>query len=284
MTKIYGGKMKSRQALGKGIQALIPKKAKEGGRIQDIQLTSIKTNSYQPRTRFEDAGIKELASSIREKGVIQPVLLKPADGGYELIAGERRVRACRLLEFETVPAIVKDVGNEDSLELAIIENVQREDLNPMEEANAYRQLIDQFGLTQDEVGRKVGKERSSIANMLRLLKLPAEIQHDIEQKKLTMGHARALLACETVPAMLEMRKQILKYGLNVRDVEAKTRRKLVKKRPAPSADPFLRDLADTMQKSLSTRVAIKPSGKKGGKIIIEYYSNEDLDRIMEHLG
>jgi len=276
--------MKSRQALGKGIQALIPETGKAGGRVQDVRLTSIKTNTYQPRTRFEDDGIKELASSIREKGVIQPVLLKPADGGYELIAGERRVRACRLLEFETVPAIVREVGNEESLELAIIENVQREDLNPMEEARAYRLLMDQFGLTQHEVGKKVGKERSSIANMLRLLNLPHEIQNDIEQGNLTMGHARALLACETVTAMLEMRKQILEYGLNVRDVEAKTRRKRAKKSRTSPADPFLRDLADTMQKSLSTRVSIKAAGKKGGKIIIEYYSNDDLDRIMEHLG
>jgi ParB family chromosome partitioning protein len=276
--------MKSRQALGKGIQALIPETGKAGDRVQDVRLTSIKTNIYQPRTRFEDDGIKELASSIREKGVIQPVLLKPVGGGYELIAGERRVRACRLLEFETVPAIVREVGNEESLELAIIENVQREDLNPMEEARAYRLLMDQFGLTQHEVGKKVGKERSSIANMLRLLNLPAEIQNDIEQGKLTMGHARALLACETVPAMLAMRKQILEYGLNVRDVEAKTRRKRAKKRQTPPADTFLRDLADTMQKSLSTRVSIRPAGKKGGKIIIEYYSNEDLDRIMDHLG
>jgi len=276
--------MKSRQALGKGIQALIPEKGKVGGRVQDVRLTSIKTNIYQPRTRFKDDGIRELASSIREKGVIQPVLLKPVGGGYELIAGERRVRACRLLEFETVPAIVREVANEESLELAIIENVQREDLSPMEEARAYRLLMDQFGLTQHEVGKKVGKERSSIANMLRLLNLPAEIQNDIEQGKLTMGHARALLACETAPAMLEMRKQILEYGLNVREVEAKTRRKRANKRQTSSPDPFLRDLAATMQKSLSTKVSIKSAGKKGGKIIIEYYSNEDLDRIMEHLG
>lgn len=271
--------MVSRKALGKGLSALIPDKGRVKVLVSEIPLEEISKNRYQPRKKFDDVSIKELAASIKAKGVIQPILVQKADKGYELIAGERRLRAVKLLKLETIPSIIKSINKVEALELAILENIQREDLNPVEEANAYKLLMGEFKLTQEEVARKVGRERSSIANMLRLLKLPASIQADITEGRLTMGHARALLACASETEMMDLRKQILKYGLNVRDVEAKTKKKNGKKKKS-AVDPFYRDLSETFRKSLSTKVTIKPKGK-GGSILIEYYSSDDLERITE---
>jgi len=254
-------------------------------RVTEVPIAQIVANKYQPRTVFKDDKIRELAESIKENGIIQPILVQRVGDKYEIIAGERRFRACRYLRKETIPAIIKSVQKRESLALALVENIQREELNPIEEAKAYKILMEEFTLTQEDVGKKVGRDRSSVANTLRLLKLPKDIQRDIESGSLTMGHARAILACETEPAMMEMRKQILKYGLNVRDVEAKARKNKSAKSKSKSAslDPFLRNFVETMQKTFSTKVHIKPNKKGGGLVTIEYYSTEDLERIIESI-
>lgn len=272
--------MTTRKALGKGLSALLPDQGKVMPRVTEIPLGQIVRNRYQPRLTFHDDSIKELAASIKENGVIQPVIVHKVDEGYELIAGERRFRASKMLGLPAIPAIIKTVQKAEALEIAIVENIQREDLNPMEQAKAYKLLMDDFGLTQEAVAKKVGKERPTVANTLRLLKLPEEIQHDIATGRLTMGHARALLACETEAAMMEMRTQILHLGLNVREAEAKTAaKKAPRKKPEP--DPILRDVVDTLQKRLSTKVHLTHNKKGGGAITIDYYSQEDLERIIE---
>ena len=276
--------MATRKALGKGLMALIPDQGKASVRVIDVPIEEIVTNRYQPREIFNDESIKELADSIKEKGVIQPILLHKLESGYELIAGERRYRASKLLGLKTVPSIIKSIQKSEALELAIIENIQREDLNPMEEAKAYKHLIDDFLFTQDSVAKKVGRNRSTITNSLRLLKLPDPIQKDISSGRITAGHARALLACDSPTEMLEMRRQILSFGLNVRDVEKKTRKKTASKKKAPTADSFIREITDRLRKLLSTKVAVTQNRKGGGKITIEYYSNEELDRIIELIG
>lgn len=275
--------MTTRKALGKGLGALLPDQGKIAQRILEVPLNQIVRNRYQPRLHFNDESIKELANSIKENGLIQPVILHKVDDGYELIAGERRFRAVKHLGLSEIPAIVKTIHRAEALELAIIENIQREDLNPVEQAKAYKLLMDDFDLTQEEVAKKVGKERSTVANMLRLLKLPDEIQHDIESGRLTMGHARALLACGTESAMMEMRTRIIGLGLNVREVEAGVRKKSSVK-PAATKDVFLRDAEENLQKRLSTKVTISKNKKGSGHIEISYYSNEDLERLLELLA
>lgn len=277
--------MASRKALGKGLNALFEDRDSKSSslRVADIPLDEIKTNKYQPRKVFKDAALKELADSIKEKGVIQPVLLQKLDTGYELIAGERRFRATKLLGLKTIPSIIKNIHKSEALELAIIENIQREDLNPIEEAKAYKLLMEEFQLSQEGVAKKVGRERSTIANTLRLLKLPDVIQKDLSEGKLTSGHARALLACDTKTAMLELRLQILHLGLNVRQVETRTRNKATGK-TKPEPDIFVREIAERLKKRFSTKVLLKPNRKGGGVISIEYYSNEELDRILEIIG
>ncbi len=277
--------MIQRKALGKGLSALLPNQDKVNSpRVSDIQLTDIVANRYQPRLSFHDDSIKELAASIKENGLIQPIIVHKVDKGYELIAGERRFRAVRMLGMPTIPAIVKSVQKAEALEMAIVENIQREELNPIEEAKAYKLLMDEFKLTQELVAKKVGKQRPTVANMLRLLNLPHDIQTDIESGRLTMGHARALLSCETEAAMMEMRTQILQLGLNVRDVEAKTaKKKQAAGKGQPSIDPNVRAFLDTLQKKLSTKIALKQNRKGGGQIIVEFYTQEDLERILEQL-
>ncbi|MBI5638729.1 MAG: ParB/RepB/Spo0J family partition protein [Nitrospinae bacterium] len=274
-----------RKALGKGLSALLPDQGKMNApRVSEIPLADIVANRYQPRLSFKDEALKELAASIKENGLIQPVIVHKVDNGYELIAGERRFRAAKMLGMAAIPAIIKSVQNAEALEMAIVENIQREELNPIEEAKAYKMLMDEFKLTQEMVAKKVGKQRPTVANTLRLLNLPRDIQADIETGRLTMGHARALLACDTEAAMMEMRTQILQLGLNVRDVESKT----AKKRSAAAKtkielDPNVRSFIDSLQKKLSTKVTLKPNRKGGGTLTFEYYNQDDLDRILEHL-
>lgn len=271
-----------RKALGKGLSALLPDQGLHSPRVNDIPIAAIAANRFQPRLSFHDEPLKELAASIKENGIIQPVIVQKMENGYELIAGERRVRAAKLAGLTTVPAIVKSVQKAEALELAIVENIQREELNPVEEAKAYKLLMDEFHLTQEQVARKVGKQRPTVGNTLRLLNLPREIQGDIESGRLTMGHARALLSCETEASMMEMRAQILHLGLNVRDVETKTRKKGGgKKQSAP--DPHLRDVAEQLQKKLATKVSIRKNSRGRGAITIEFYSLEALENIMDIL-
>jgi ParB family chromosome partitioning protein len=276
--------MATRKALGKGISSLIPNQGQVSLRVTEIPVKDIIANKYQPRKNFGDAKLKELTASIKENGVIQPVLVQKSGMKYELIAGERRLRACRAIGIQTIPAIIKNVHGKESLELALIENIQREDLNPIEEANAYQLLISEFNITQEEVGKRVSRDRSSVTNMIRLLKLPEEIQNDIVDGRLTMGHARAILACDTKVSMMQMRKQILDYGLNVREVEAKAKKKkaLKSKGRVPAQKIAIRSAVETLKRSLSTKVSISENKKGGGVIAIEYYSDEDLERILEN--
>ncbi len=273
--------MTTRKALGKGLGALLPDQGKVLPRVMEIPLNQIVRNRYQPRLNFDDESIKELVASIKEKGVIQPVLLHKVEEGYELIAGERRYRAAKLLGLSTISAIVKSIQRVEALELAIIENIQREDLNPVEQAKAFKMLMDEFSLTQEQVAKKVGKERSTVANFLRLLKLPEEIQRDVESGRLTMGHARALLACPSEMAMMEMRSRIFSLGLNVRDAEAQARKRVRSSRVKTPKNPFIRDAEETLQKKFSTKVVISADKKGRGVVAVSYYSQEDLERLLE---
>jgi ParB family chromosome partitioning protein len=276
--------MATRRALGKGLSSLIPNQGQVSLRVTEIPVKDIVANKYQPRKSFGDVKLKELTASIQEKGVIQPILVQKSGMKYELIAGERRLRASRALGLRTIPAIIKNVQGKESLELALIENIQREELNPIEEANAYQLLISEFGITQEEVGKRVSRNRSTITNTLRLLKLPKEIQNDIVDGRLTMGHARAILACDTEVSMMQMRKQIIEYGLNVREVEARAKKKKTAKTKGKASpqSSAIRNAAETLKRSLSTKVTILENKKGGGVITIEYYSGEDLERILEN--
>jgi len=274
--------------LGRGLKALIPEsKAPEGGGLLQIDVEQVLPGRYQPRHEFDENAIQELARSIKARGIIQPVLVKPADGGkYELIAGERRWRAAREAGLKTIPALVRSAGEPEALELALIENLQREDLNPIESAKAYRQLIDEFEITQEQAAARVGKDRSSVANHLRLLRLPVEIQKDLSRGTLSMGHARAILSVHGKEKQLLARKTIISRGLSVREAE-----KLTRKLAEPTAsrkpkkhtkDLFIKELEGSLRRSLATKVSIKP-GRKGGTISISYYSPDELERLTERL-
>ena len=278
----------TRKALGRGLKALIPEsKAPEGETLLQLDVERIQPGRSQPRHNFDEGSIRELALSIKARGILQPVVVMPADGDtYELIAGERRWRAAREAGLKKVPALVRTAGESEALELALIENLQREDLNPIEAARAYRRLIDTSSITQEEVAARVGKERSSVANHLRLLKLPAEIQADLSRGALTMGHARAILSVHGKEKQLLAAKTIMSRGLSVREAEQLTR-KLAGPAPRKKAktamkDIFINELEGVLRRSLGTRVTIRPGGK-GGTIAISYYSTDELDRLAERL-
>jgi ParB family chromosome partitioning protein len=276
--------MAQRQALGRGLEALIPGAGTEERGIKQIPLDAICSSPNQPRKLFDDSKLKELAASIRSHGVLAPVLLRQTEDGYELIAGERRFRAAQMAGIQSIPAIIKEVSNSEMLELALIENIQREDLNPIEEAEVYRRLTEEFGLSQEEVARRVGRDRSSVANALRLLRLPARIQQDLMAGALTAGHARALLALEAASEQLRLREQIVKRGLTVRAAESLIRR--LKARPVSQRvrggrlSPHLSALEDRLRQRLVTKVAVVPAGR-GGRIELHYFSDEDLTRLVE---
>lgn len=269
-------------ALGKGLEALIPEKGEE---VIYLDINRIFPGEQQPRKAFKDESLKELAASIKGKGVLQPVIVsRVGDGTFRLVTGERRWRAAALAGLKKIPVLIRDVASRDSLEIALIENIQREDLNPMETAEAFRRLIADFSITQEELSDKVGKDRATIANYLRLLKLPGEIKSLIYNGSLSMGHAKALLSIEGRANQIEAARKIVRKGLSVREAESlskkpsKTRKtKLIKK------DPQISSLEDKLIKSLGTKVRILHKGKKGGKIEIEYYSLEELDRLLEIL-
>lgn len=271
-----------RKALGKGLKALIPFVEEKREGILEIPVEEVKPNRYQPRKMFTDARLDELVSSIKEKGIIQPIIVQKTDSGYELIAGERRWRAAQKAGMEKIPVIVKEVTGEGSLELALIENIQRENLNPMEEARAYQRLADEFHLIQEEIAKKVGKDRSSVANYLRLLKLPQEIQDSIANEELTMGHARALLSLDSAKEQIFLKERIIKRNMSVREIESFiTRGKRVKKElPKKTVDIFKNRMEEELQRFLGTKVNII-KGRKRGKIEIIFYSDEDFERIIE---
>ncbi len=274
-----------KRGLGKGLSALIPDgSVLVGGRtIINVDINRIVPNPRQPRIEFDPVSLSELAESIKSQGVVQPILCRQKDGKYELVAGERRWRASKKAGLTLIPAIVKEFTDEESLELALVENLQREDLNAMDEAEAYQKLSKEFHLTQADIAKKVGKERSTVANIMRLLELPKEIQTSIRKGQLSVGHARPILSIEDEGEKLAMWREILKNNMTVRDVEAvvhngaskKKNRKLIK-------NEELVDLTELLTTHLGTRVRIHGSIKKG-RIEIGYFSQEDLERLIEVL-
>ncbi|MGA2192598.1 MAG: ParB/RepB/Spo0J family partition protein [Nitrospirota bacterium] len=279
-------------ALGKGLGALIPTGAhgvmlsgEYSSGETEVELSRITPNEYQPRKNFNPESIRELAESIKSLGVIQPVIVRKRDGGgYELIAGERRFRASMLAGLKKIPVIVKDAAPAVMLELALIENVQREDLNPIETAEAFDRLLREFGLTQEQLSQKVGKERPTIANFLRLLSLPPDVKRDIAEGALTMGHAKAILSVEGSQRQMALRREIISRGLSVREAESLARRMKapgrVIKKAAPS--PQISMLEDELKRKLGTKVRIRHKGRRG-RIEIEYYSDDELERLLELL-
>lgn len=273
-------------ALGKGLEALIPEKGEE---VLYLEINRIFPGGEQPRKTFRDSSLKELAVSIKEKGVLQPVIVsRLGDGSFRLVAGERRWRASQLAGLKKIPAIVKNVASKDALEIALIENIQREDLNPVETAEAFNKLLKDFNLTQEELSEKVGKERATVANYLRLLKLPEEIKSLISDGSLSMGHARAVLSIEGRAHQIEAVRKIITKGLSVREAEALAKKislagaKKSKSHKVQKA-PEIASLEDKLIKSLGTKVRVHHKGKKGGKIEIEYYSLDELDRLLDIL-
>ena len=277
-----------RKVLGRGLDALISPTATDGiqrERVQMLKPEEVHASKYQPRLHFSEEKIEELAQSIREKGVIQPILVRSAGvDRYELIAGERRLRAAKVLGLNEIPAIVRRVADADVLELSIIENVQREELNSIEEAKAYQRLAQEFGYSQDNIAAKVGKDKSSISNLLRLLNLPQKVQDFLSQNLITFGHARALIPVQDEKRQIIFCQKIVEKGLSVRQVESliSPKQKLKSSR-VRTQDRDIKALEDKLQHALGTKVSIR-HGKKRGKIEIEYYSLDDLDRVLKALG
>lgn len=250
--------------------------------FMNVNVDLIKENRNQPRTEFNDDALIELGMSIEENGLIQPIILKKDGEKYELIAGERRLRASKLVGMETIPAIIKDVSFEESAKLAVIENIQREDLNPIEEAKAYERLMKTYNLTQEQLANELGKSRSYIGNSIRLLNLEDEVRDQMVQGKISRGHGRALLSIEDKEEQVEIAKKIVEEKLKVREIEAIGKeKKAIKKNDGSSRElDLIKTIEEDLIKTLGTKVKISHSSKKG-KIEIEYYGNEDLDRILE---
>ncbi|WP_003544183.1 ParB/RepB/Spo0J family partition protein [Desulfotomaculum nigrificans] len=285
--------MNKKRGLGKGLQALMPISSNEPpaqGMLKEIRVSDIRPNPKQPRLRMDQEKLMELVESIREYGVVQPVVVRVRPGGgYELIAGERRWRACQQLGLEYIPAVVREFGELQSAAIALIENLQRENLNPLEEATAYKRLMDEFQLTQDEVSQRVGKSRPQITNMLRLLSLPNEIKVWLNTGELSVGHARALLGLDSRQQQIDLANLIIKKNLSVRQVEDMVRTinkknetgEPPKKKDKPKK-PEIIEIEDQLRSVLGTKVQIK-TNKRGGKIEIDFYDDVDLDRILELL-
>ena len=281
----------NRKALGKGINALIPNFETEvpastptSGMVE-LLIDEISPGDTQPRKDFNDEKLKELEDSIRENGVIQPIVVQKQGEGYEIICGERRWRASRKAGLKKIPAVIREVSNTQSLKMALIENIHRQDLNPIEEAQAYKRLSHEFGLTQEVIAKQVGKNRATVANYLRLLKLSKGFQDDLITGQLTMGHARAMLSLETEAEMEEARREVLKKNMNVRQIESyiQAKKRTAGEKPKAKVDRkdiFIKDLEKQFERHLGTKVEITP-GKKGGKLVVLYYSIDDLNRIHD---
>jgi ParB family chromosome partitioning protein len=279
----------NRKALGKGIEALIPdfetgvpEEESSGGSLY-LLIDEIRPNRQQPRKYFDDKKFEELERSIRENGVLQPVIVQIGENGYELVVGERRWRASKKAGLKKIPAIIREVTDTESLEIALIENLNRQDLNPIEEADGFARLANEFGLTQEQIAKRMGKSRETVANTLRLLKLPRRVKEDLVARRLAMGHARALLGLNLDKDIEALRQEIVGRDLNVRQTEARVnqmRRNAsgsAKKQPVKK-DIFIKNLEMEFEKSLGTKVEIA-ARVKGGKLVITYYSDDDLERI-----
>jgi len=275
--------MAKRQVLGKGISALIPEaeEIKGATSLFFCPVSLIRPNPHQPRRHFEEGALKELADSIKQKGLLAPLLVSKAEDGYVLIAGERRWRAAQLAGLERVPVVVKEATGPEFLELALVENLHREDLNPLEEAEAYHRLLEITGETQEELAKRLGKDRSTIANALRILKLPKEIQQYIVDGQITMGHARVLAGIQDRERQKELLKEVLSKGLSVRALENRAKRLRSKQRPKGLNLEF-KYVEDKLREVLATKVELKPS-KRGGKIVVYFSSQGDLQRLVEML-
>ena len=283
----------NRKALGKGINALIPDFEEgvpeaEKSLATDLLIDEISPNHLQPRNYFDDKKLNDLMTSIKEHGGLQPVVVQKVDSGFELIVGERRWRASKKLGLKKIPAVIREVNDTQSLEIAIIENIHRQDLNPIEEAEAYARLSNEFALTQEMVAEKVGKSRAAVANILRLLKLSRNIKEDLISEKISMGHARALLGLEESKQMESLRNEIIKQDLTVRQTETRVNKlkKGVLDKPITqkiNKDIFTKDLEKDLARRLGTKVNILPK-KNGGKLIVTYYSDDDLERIQMLMG
>jgi len=285
-----------RRPLGRGLGALIPEGAALAPPVERrVPIGEIHPNPRQPRRFFDEERIAELAESIRHQGILQPLVVRKAEHGYELIIGERRFRAAQHAGLDRVPVIVKDVSDAESLAMALVENIQREELTPIEEAVAYRQLMEEFHLTQEEVATRVGKSRPVVTNLLRVLNLPDEIKEEVDRGNLSVGHARTLLALDTPEQQIEMARKIMRQGLSVRETETLVARapELPVYREVPQAhaqddetpprpDLHLSALEEDLMRALGTKVRLHPR-KKGGRIEIEYYSNEELDGLVRRL-
>ena len=289
----------NRKALGKGINALIPDfeigvpepgvSGKQGvTQTRELLIDEISPNRFQPRKYFDDDKLEELVTSISENGILQPVVVQKSETGYELVAGERRWRASKKAGLKKIPAMIREVSDTKALELAIIENIHRQDLNPIEEAEAYKRLAEEFSLTQEMIAEKVGKSRAAIANILRLLNLSRNIQENLISGKLSMGHARALLGLDNTGQMQAMCQEILKQGLTVRQTESKVNRlkkpEILKLASSmKKKNIFIRDLEKELERKLGTKVEVSPK-KNGGKLVVSYYSDDDLERIQNLIG
>jgi ParB family chromosome partitioning protein len=296
-----------RRALGKGLEALLPHRvapqpvqinaaahdtaapAPSGGTPLELSVDLIDRNPFQTRSQFDEAALQELATSIAATGVVQPILVRPiADGRYQLIAGERRLMASRKAGKVSIPAVVRAASDEQAMEMTIIENLQRADLNPMEQARAFDRLGREFKMTQEQMAKRTGKERASVANFLRLLRLPTEIQGKVEAGELSFGHARTLLALESSESILKAAQKVLALSMSVRQTESFVQNMLnpekaeKKEKSKEPIDPNVREARDQMQRALGLKVAIEDKGGKG-KVIIEYTNLEAFDSIMERI-
>ena len=278
--------MVQRRGLGRGLGALIPGAEEPTRGPQELPLSDIAANPTQPRKRFDQTALEELAATIRTHGVLAPVVVRRSDEGYQVIAGERRVRAAKLAGLSHIPAIVREAGDGQALEMALVENLQREDLNPVEEAESYRRLVEEHGYTQEQLADRLGRDRSTVANSLRLLKLPEPVQQALIAGAVSPGHARALLALDKPTQQREALRRILAQGLSVRSVEA-----LVKtmQRPPSSAKPHappsanVKDLEERLRRALKTQVRLVTTHKDKGRIEIPFSSLDELDRLLEVL-
>lgn len=282
----------ARKPLGRGLSALLGEDpiVTTDGTQGEVDIDLIERNPEQPRTRFVDANLDELARSITANGIVQPIVVRKVGTRYQIIAGERRWRAAQRAGLRKVPVTIKDIADEKLLEIALVENIQRQELNPVEEAKAYRKLIDTIGFTQEELAERVGKERSRIASSMRILKLPQDIQTLIEEEKLSAGHGRALLMSDDTATQRRIARSIVELGLSVREAERMIKKAASKaanvdktKVTAAVKDPNARLAETKMMRALGTNVKIVPGRKGGGKIEVEYYNADDLDRIFQRI-
>ena len=286
--------MTETKRLGRGLEALLGpvsrEQAEASGALRELPMTSVRPNPFQPRTRIDEAELTDLANSMQASGLLQPVIVRPRDGGYELIAGERRWRAAERLGWPRIPAVVRDVDDRTLLTLALVENLQRDDLSPIDEAAGYRRLGEEFHLGHAEIGGAVGRDRSTVANLLRLLQLPPDVQAMVHEKRLSAGHARALLGLSDADRQSALAAEAIEQGWSVREIEAAVAGKRTTQRPAKRAggQPAVRGITadvkrveDALRKRLGTDVRVTARRRGRGFVTVSYYSNDDLSRLLE---